>query len=52
MNSLLENNTGKHQKVRMAVIAASLAVIGCFTAALTLVEEPVQAAPVKTAAAR
>ena len=47
MSSLLELGDSPHRSLRVAVLAAVLGVAGCFTAAFTFADQPVQAAEVE-----
>ena len=47
MSSLPDAGTRSRQPLRVAVIAAALAVAGCFSAAFTFADQPAQAAEVE-----
>lgn len=47
MSSLSQAGKRSHQPVRVAVLAAAMAVVGCFTAAFTFADQPAQAAQVE-----
>ncbi|MBX7494977.1 hypothetical protein K3172_03790 [Qipengyuania sp. 6B39] len=47
MSSLPEAGKRSRQPVRVAVIAAAMAVVGCFTAAFTFADQPARAAQVE-----
>ena len=49
MNTLFDARSRASQPLRVAVIAASLAVIGCFSAAATFAGQPAQAETVQVA---